>query len=53
MKVTTFPAGLSKIMSNVFGTLQWCEIDPLDPCGYNAGYQLTQMLPEDLEIITA
>jgi hypothetical protein len=36
----------------VFGARsRWCDIDPLDPCGYNVGYQLTQIFPEDLEII--
>jgi hypothetical protein len=30
---------------------RWCQIDPLDPCAYNIGYQLTHILPEDLEII--
>ena len=36
----------------VFGARsRWCEIDPLDPCAYNVGYQLTQIFPEDLEII--
>jgi hypothetical protein len=36
----------------VFGARsRWCQVDPLDPCGYNVGYQLTQILPEDLEII--
>jgi hypothetical protein len=36
----------------VFGARsRWCEIDPLDPCAYNAGYQLTHIFPEDLEII--
>ena len=28
-----------------------CEVNPLDPCGYNVGYQLTQIFAEDLEII--
>jgi hypothetical protein len=36
----------------VFGARsRWCQTDPLDPCAYNVGYQLTQILPEDLEII--
>lgn len=36
----------------VFGAQsRWCQADPLDPCGYNVGYQLTQITPEDLEII--
>lgn len=36
----------------VFGARsRWCQIDPLDPCGFNVGYQLTQIYPEDLEII--
>jgi len=36
----------------VFGARsRWCEIDPLDPCAFNVGYQLTQISPEDLEII--
>ena len=36
----------------VFGARsRWCKVDPLDPCAYNVGYQLTQILPEDLEII--
>ena len=30
---------------------RWCEIDPLDPCAFNVGYQLTHINPEDLEII--
>lgn len=38
--------------SMVFGARsRWCEIDPLDPCAFNVGYQLTQIYPEDLEII--
>jgi hypothetical protein len=36
----------------VFGARsRWCEIDPLDPCAFNVGYQLTHIYPEDLEII--
>ena len=36
----------------VFGARsRWCQTDPLDPCGYNVGYQLTQIATEDLEII--
>jgi len=36
----------------VFGARsRWCEVDPLDPCAYNVGYQLTRIVPEDLEII--
>ena len=36
----------------VFGARsRWCEIDPLDPCAFNVGYQLTQISPVDLEII--
>jgi hypothetical protein len=36
----------------VFGARsRWCQIDPLDPCAYNVGYQLTNIFPEDLEII--
>ena len=36
----------------VFGAQsRWCQADPLDPCGYNVGYQLTQITPEDLKII--
>jgi hypothetical protein len=36
----------------VFGARsRWCQTDPLDPCGYNVGYQLTKITPEDLEII--
>ena len=36
----------------VFGARsRWCEIDPLDPCAFNVGYQVTQIYPEDLEII--
>jgi hypothetical protein len=36
----------------VFGARsRWCQVDPLDPCAYNVGYQLTQIFPEDLEII--
>jgi hypothetical protein len=36
----------------VFGARsRWCQADPLDPCGYNVGYQLTQITPEDLELI--
>jgi PilZ domain-containing protein len=35
----------------VFGARsRWCQIDPLDPCAFNVGYQLTRILPEDLEI---
>jgi hypothetical protein len=30
---------------------RWCQVDPLDPCAYNVGYQLTHIFPEDLEII--
>ena len=30
---------------------RWCKIDPLDPCAFNVGYQLTQIYSEDLEII--
>lgn len=38
--------------SMVFGARsRWCKIDPLDPCAFNVGYQLTQIYPEDLEII--
>jgi hypothetical protein len=29
---------------------RWCKIDPLDPCSYNVGYQLTHISPGDLEI---
>ena len=36
----------------VFGARsRWCQVDPLDPCAYNVGYQLTHIFPEDLEII--
>lgn len=36
----------------VFGACsRRCEIDPLDPCAFNVGYQLTHIYPEDLEII--
>jgi hypothetical protein len=36
----------------VFGARsRWCQTDPLDPCGYNVGYQLTQICTEDLDII--
>ena len=30
---------------------RWCQNDPLDPCAFNVGYQLTHIFPEDLEII--
>lgn len=30
---------------------RWCKVDPLDPCAYNVGYQVTQILPEDMEIM--
>jgi hypothetical protein len=30
---------------------RWCQVDPLNPCAYNVGYQLTGIFPEDLEII--
>ena len=29
---------------------RWCKIDPLDPCSYNVGYQLTHISQDDLKI---
>jgi hypothetical protein len=35
----------------VFGARsRWCKVDPLDPCTYNVGYQLTEISLDDLEI---
>ena len=35
----------------VFGARsRWCKIDPLDPCSYNVGFQLTHISLDDLEI---
>lgn len=46
------PGEIASKPAMVFGArCRWCEIDPLDPCAFNVGYQLTQISPEDLEII--
>ena len=31
---------------------RWCEVDPLDPFVYNVGFQLINIAPGDLHIIT-
>jgi len=46
------PSEIANKPHMVFGARsRWCQIDPLDPCSFNVGYQLTHILPEDLEII--
>ena len=46
------PGEIASKSHMVFGARsRWCKIDPLDPCAFNVGYQLTQISPEDLAII--
>lgn len=46
------PSEIASKPSMIFGARsRWCQIDPLDPCGFNVGYQLTEIYPEDLQII--
>lgn len=46
------PGEVANKLYMVFGARsRWCQVDPLDPCAYNVGYQLTNIFPEDLEII--
>jgi len=46
------PGEISSKPHMVFGARsKWGRADPLDRCAYCVGYQLTQIYPEDLEII--
>lgn len=31
---------------------KWCEVDPLDPFVYNVGFQMINITPADMDIIT-
>jgi hypothetical protein len=45
------PGEISDVPYMVFGARsRWCKVDPLDPCGYNVGFQFTDVAPQDLEI---
>ena len=46
------PGEIANKPAMVFGARsRWCQMDPLDPCAFNVGYQLTLISSEDLEII--